>query len=229
ISLEQNLGRPEFARLYTDIADQLTQTIRGKYWDDTRQLFADTPDRATFSQHVNALAILAGLVDEATQKAIGQSLLSDDSLAPASIYFKYYLHLALNEAGFGDQYLDWLDIWRENMASGLTTWGETSQVASTRSDCHAWGASPNIEFFRIILGIESAAPGFRQVRIEPHLGNLATISGTMPHPSGTISVAYERSGTQLQAEITLPQNISGLFIWNNTSYELHGGSNRLAL
>ncbi|MCB0637629.1 MAG: alpha-L-rhamnosidase N-terminal domain-containing protein, partial [Lewinella sp.] len=46
IALEQTLGRPEFVRLYAAIADQLTHTIREKYWNDTRQLFADTPDRA---------------------------------------------------------------------------------------------------------------------------------------------------------------------------------------
>jgi len=77
------------------------------------------------------------------------------------------------------------------MNMGLTTWGETSDVNNTRSDCHAWGASPNIEFFRTILGIDSDAPGFTKVKIEPHLGIIKSIGGEIPHPNGKIKVKYE--------------------------------------
>ena len=152
---------------------------------------------------------------------MGELMLSDTSLAPASIYFKYYLHLALNEAGLGDNYLEWLDIWRKNIELGLTTWGETSQVETTRSDCHVWGSSPNIEFFRIILGIESAAPNFMAVKIEPHLGIIEKISGGIPHPSGNIFVAYEQSGQKLRAEIALPKGVGGNFIWKSKYCLLH--------
>jgi alpha-L-rhamnosidase len=229
IALEKYAGKEEFVALYTTLAEQLSQTIKDKYWDSSRKLFADTPDKDVFSQHANSLAILAGLVEESEKKAIGELMLSDTSLAPASIYFKYYLHQALNEAGLGDHYLEWLDIWRKNIELGLTTWGETSQVETTRSDCHAWGSSPNIEFFRIMLGIESAAPNFQAVKIEPHLGTIEKISGEMPHPSGTISVKYEQSDENLRAEITLPEGVNGTFIWKGKAYDLHGGNNRLNL
>jgi len=229
IKLEQYAGKEEFVKLYSSLAEQLSKTIRDKYWDASRNLYADTPNKDVFSQHANALAILADLVEESDKQAMGELMLSDTSLASASIYFKYYLHLALNEAGLGDQYLDWLDIWRKNMELGLTTWGETSQVETTRSDCHAWGSSPNVEFFRIILGIESAAPNFKAVKIEPHLGTIEKISGEMPHPAGTISVAYEQSGDKLQAAITLPEGVGGTFIWKGKAHELKGGDNKLEL
>lgn len=229
IALEKELGKPEFVTLYSTMADQLTETIKKKYWDESKQLFADTPAKDKFSQHANSLAILANIVDDDTKKAIGKSLLEDESLAPASIYFKYYLHLALNEAGFGNQYLDWLDIWRKNMELGLTTWGETSQVETTRSDCHAWGSSPNIEFFRILLGIESAAPNFKSIKIEPHLGDIKKIGGEMPHPAGTISVNYEQSGKKLKATIVLPEGVDGQFVWNGQVNPLKAGENKLSL
>ena len=225
IKLEQYAGSKDFALLYTILADQLTRTIQKKYWDDSRQLFADTPEKDNFSQHTNSLAILAGLTEDQQARNIGSLMLADTSLAPASIYFKYYLHLALKEAGMGDDYLEWLDIWRKNIDLGLTTWGEDSQVETTRSDCHAWGASPNIEFFRILLGLESAAPQFERVKIEPHLGSIEKISGEMPHPRGKISVAYDRSGRGMKAEIALPEGISGSFIWDGKVYELKGGVN----
>ena len=161
IELERYKGMEEYADFYSALADKLSETIQNKYWDASRGLFADTPEKDKFSQHTNTMAILAGLVDGAAAKAIAEKILSDTTLTEASIYFKYYTHLALAKAGLGDQYLEWLDIWRKNIELGMTTWGETSAVENTRSDCHAWGSSPNIELFRITLGIESASPLFK--------------------------------------------------------------------
>ena len=227
--LEKTVGSPDFAILYNKMAKEMSKTIQDKYWDESKKLYADTPGKDKFSQHANSLAILAGLVDGQKANKIGKLMLSDTTLAPASIYFKYYLHLALVKAGLGDDYLQWLDIWRKNIELGLTTWGEDSQVETTRSDCHAWGASPNIEFFRIVLGIESDAPYFEKVKIEPHLGAIKKISGEMPHPAGKISVDYNVSGNGLNADIKLPAGITGTFVWKGKNYELKGGENFIEL
>lgn len=229
IALEQAEGSMDFAEFYHKLANQLKKTIEDKYWDESRKLYADTPQKDLFSQHTNSLAILAGMVVGQRAKDIGELMLSDTTLSPASIYFKYYLHLALTEVGFGDDYLDWLDIWRKNIDLGLTTWGEDSQVESTRSDCHAWGSSPNIEFFRILLGIESDAPYFEKVKIEPHLGTINKIGGEIPHPKGIISVNYDHTDGVLKAEIFLPAGISGTFIWKGKGHELKAGNNLLQL
>lgn len=227
--LEQNLGRKEFAGLYNELAGQLTKTIQEKYWDNSRKLYADTPEKEIFSQHTNTLAILTGLVKGEEAKMTGSMILSDTTLTQASIYFKYYVHQALVKAGLGDDYLNWLGIWRKNLELGMTTWGEDSQVESTRSDCHAWGASPNIEIFRTILGIESDAPGFKKIRVEPHLGNITEIGGRMPHPEGIISVNYDLKSKKPVAEIILPENVSGTFIWKGVSHDLAAGKNILYL
>ena len=83
------------------------------------------------------------------------------------IYFKYYLHQALVKARLSNDYMNWLNTWRENTKMGLTTWAEESNLQATRSDCHAWGASPNIEFFRTVLGvdIDSYAPGLLKLKL----------------------------------------------------------------
>jgi hypothetical protein len=122
----------------------------------------------------------------------------------------------------GDQLLDNLQIWRDQMALGLTTWAEMPEPS--RSDCHAWGASPNIEFYRILLGIDSAAPGFRKIRIAPSLGNLKEVSGSMPHPAGKVAVSYKigKKG-ELQVRIELPAGTSGTFVWKGTERELNEG------
>jgi hypothetical protein len=224
--LESKVGLDVYAAEYNQYADQITETIRSRYWDADRKLFADRPEKDLFSQHVNALAILTGIVEGPEALALGKQLLADNSLAPASIYFKYYLHMALTRAGLGDGYLDWLDIWRENISQGLTTWAEKSDLSTTRSDCHAWGSSPNIEFFRTVLGIDSDAPGFAKVKIEPHLGSLKNVSGEMPHPKGTIAVQYNIGK---DAVIILPVDVTGTFVWKGKKYVLTSGKNIIGL
>jgi alpha-L-rhamnosidase len=227
--LESRFGMPAYATQYNQYAVQLKNTIRRKYWDGSKSLFADRPEKDLFSQHTNALAILTGLMNGKDAASAGKRILSDTSLAPASIYFKFYLHMALVKAGLGDHYLDWLGLWRKNMEMGLTTWAEISDINNTRSDCHAWGASPNIEFFRTMLGIESNAPGFTKVKIEPRLGVLKNLKGEIPHPGGKIRVSYAWESSKWNMQIELPTHTTGTFIWKGRSYPLMEGPNHFLL
>jgi len=155
--------------------------------------------------------------------------MQDKSLTEATIFFKYYVYQALVMAGYGDGYLDWLGIWKENIQEGLTTWAEISDINNARSDCHAWGASPNIEFFRTVLGIDSDAPGFKKVKIIPHLGKETKISGSIPHPLGTISTSYQLDHGKWQIQIELPNNTSGYLQWKEKRIALVAGKNHFQL
>lgn len=228
--MELNRGNTYHGQLYKKEADKLAESIRKSYWNEERGLFSDRAEQDNYSQHSNALAIICGLAEGERAREIGRKLVEDKTLGPASVYFKFYLHEALVKAGYGDDYMKWLDVWRENIAMGMTTWGETSDISGTRSDCHAWGASPNIEFFRTILGIDSAAPGFRKVIIAPHLGELKEIGGTMPHPDGEISVEYKRKGKNgIKVVVILPEGVDGSFVWNGQEQKLNAGVNSFSL
>lgn len=228
--LENRLGMKAYADLYLQRAAQLRETIFRKYWRSDKGLLADRTDKDVFSQHTNALAILTGIVDGDTTRAIAKRIEADDTLlAPASIYFKFYTHQAMTEAGLGNDYLFWLGIWRDFLKLGLTTCCETSDINATRSDCHAWGASPNIEFFRTILGIDSDAPCFSKVAITPHLGNIKEIGGTMPTPHGNVTVNYKVKGDNLIATITLPESMTGRLYWYGNECQLKSGSNLLRI
>jgi len=227
--LEDQLGSKELAAKYKKLALQLTQTIRSKYWVPAKGFYADRPEKDVFSQHANALAILTGVATGEQAKTISRKLLTDTSLVQASIYFKYYVHQALVKTGMGNHYIDWLGIWRENIKMGMTTWAEMSDISASRSDCHAWGSSPNIELFLTVLGIESNAPGFKKVKIEPHLGAITHIGGEIPHPAGKLSVRYDKHGSQWKISIKLPDGIPGSLLWGNKAYPLRPGENNLVL
>jgi len=225
--LEGALGMPEMAEVYRARAGELSRTIRAKYWVRSKGLFADDAEHQHFSQHTNTLATLAGVVEGDEAKAVMEQTVAGNGLAPASIYFRYYLHRALVKAGAGDRYLEMLGPWRTMLADGLTTWAERD--FRSRSDCHAWGASPNVELFRTVLGIDSAAPGFAKVVVAPHLGELKKVSGTMPHPRGEISVALELENGRLHADVSLPPGVGGEFVWQGRRKQMAPGSNKLDL
>jgi alpha-L-rhamnosidase len=227
--METKMGMPGFANLYREKAARLKQTIQKKYWDPVKKLYADTEDKELFSQHANSLAILGGLVDKTEAGALSKNILADTSLTQCTIYFKYYMHLALVKGGLGNDYMNWLDIWRKNIQMDLTTWAEISDLPYSRSDCHAWGASPNIEFFRTVLGIDSYAPGFSKIKIEPHLGDLKNASGEIPHPNGKVSVEYLQDNTAWRIRIALPQKTSGILVWKGKTYPLKAGENLLRI
>lgn len=220
--LEEKAGMNEFAILYREKAEQIKNTVRTKYWNDAKEMFSDTSDKTFYSQHTNTLAVLSEVIAGDEAKVLMEKILMDTSIAQATIYFKYYVHVAAVKTGLGDQYLDLLNDWREQLKGGLTTWAEISDHNNARSDCHAWGASPNIEFMRVVLGINSDAPGFSKLRIEPHPGKLTHVQGTMPHPRGEISANYSLIKGKWKIEISIP-DVAGILVWKGREYKLNAG------
>jgi hypothetical protein len=223
--LESALGETRQAERYRALAARIKEVIRTACWDANRKLMADTPARKEFSQHVNILAVLEDAIPLNDQQEVMKKVLSDSSLTQCTFYFRFYLFRAMKKSGLGEDYLNQLEPWRQMLALGLTTWAENPEPA--RSDCHAWSAHPNFDLLATTAGIEPAAPGFAQVLIRPHLGSLPALKATLPHPQGEIAVQYQRKGEGLAADITLPQNVSGWFVWKEKKAALKPGSQHL--
>ena len=222
--LEAALGMSAMADQYRLRQRQLRATVQALYWDAGKQLYADTPAKQQFSQHANTLAALADVIQGDAARDLVRRILTAPDLAQTSLYFRFYLHNALAKVGDGDVYLDQLGDWRQMMANGLTTFSETLDRpgAPSRSDCHAWSASPNIGVFRTVLGVDSAAAGFRRVSVRPHLGKLNSVKGSVPHPKGSVEVALEPR----EVTIGLPPGVTGEFEWRDVRRELAAGTNR---
>jgi len=220
--LEDALGLADEADRYRTLADSIVAAVRRQTWDPNRRLFRDLPGEDTYSQQANTMALLVDAQAEGEARALMQRILSDTTLTQATYYFGFYVLEALNRVGLGDRYVEQLGPWHSMLDLGLTTTPETPEP--TRSDSHAWSAHPNYGLLATVLGIRSDAPGFRRVRIAPHLGTLRRAEGSMPHPSGTIDVELVRNGeNRLTATVTLPTGISGVFEWNGERRELRGG------
>jgi hypothetical protein len=223
--LEETLGSKWQALEYRQTANKLRATVRDRYWDSSRQLFSDTPLKQEFSQQTNSLAVLAHVVEGESARALVNRILSDSSITQCTYYFRHYLHSAVNRVGEGDRYLELLGEWDRMLARGLTTWAETPEP--TRSDCHAWSSSPNYELFRTVLGIDSAAPGFKRVIIRPFVGKLTRVSGSIPHPDGEVSVSLVHVDARLEAEVKLPGGVTGELVWKGVRRPLKSGTNKI--
>lgn len=223
--MEEALGLPSIAQHYKELAARIRKDFHKKYWNEGRKMFADTYDHRNFSQHTNIMAILTDIVTDTEATALCERILAEKDITQTTIYFKYYLFLAMKHCGLANRYFDELGVWRQQLKENMTTWAEMPEP--TRSDCHAWGAAPNIELFRIVLGIDTDAPRFGKVRITPALGKLTKASGTIPHPAGFIRVDYklDKKG-RLDALVELPAGISGTFVWDGKEYPLQAGTNR---
>jgi hypothetical protein len=215
-------GKKGMAGHYRELARNLKAATLRNCWDESRHLLADTPERKAFSQHANVLAVLSGCVEGEQARALMVRVNTEPGLTQCTQYFRFYLLRAMKEVGLGDQYVSMLQPWHEMLARGLTTFAERPDP--TRSDCHAWSASPLYEFLATVCGVEPGSPGFKTVRIEPHMGYLKHVEGVVPHPAGEIKVALTRVGIGIQGEITLPPGLGGEFLWQGIVIPLRPGT-----
>ncbi len=221
-------GNHRQAKYYSQLAAKISKAVYQNCWDEKRQLLADTPDKTIFSQHANIWGVLTNTIPAKQQKELMNKVLKDKSLIQSTYYFKFYLAQALFQAGIGNEYISMLEPWKQALALGLTTFPE--QPEPTRSDCHAWSASPNYDLLATVCGIRPMEFGFRKVRIAPNLGSLKNAEANMPHPNGEIKVKFVRKGINgIVAEITLPAKLTGEFVWNGKVRKLYSGVNKVEI
>ncbi|GET22809.1 alpha-L-rhamnosidase C-terminal domain-containing protein [Prolixibacter denitrificans] len=213
---------------YQKLADNLVKAVRQNCWDESRGYFADTPEKKEFSMHTNIFAVLTGAIEKGDANGFIRKMTNDTSLIQPTMYFRFYLTQAMKKAGLADKYLNTLGLWRDMLAKGLTTFAEKPDP--TRSDCHAWSASPDYDLLATVAGIEPASPGFQTVKIEPALGPLQFVKGKFPHPDGMIEFDLHRKGkVGITGQIVLPANLTGVFRWNGKEVRLHSGSQEINL
>jgi alpha-L-rhamnosidase len=238
--MEARFGSQERAAQYRTIRAKAVAALNAQNWDARVGLYADTPAKKSYSQEANILAVWLDVAPRAQQQAILRRVLGalpdkettvDGQTVPKmstpTYYFRFYLTRALEHAGMADLYLSQLQPWYDMLKMGLSTWAENPEP--TRSDCHAWSASPNYDLLTVVAGIGPGEPGFRSVRIAPHLRGLHHLDASMPHAGGLIHTVYVLDGVKWKATVTLPSGLSGELDWAGHSYPLHGDEQTVVL
>ncbi|WP_458628299.1 alpha-L-rhamnosidase-related protein [Winogradskyella sp. PC D3.3] len=212
---------------YQTLSKTIKKSVLERCFDTNKGLIAETPDKKEFSQHTNILGILTDTFTQDIQSEIMKKVLEDETLFQATIYFKFYLFRALQKVGLGDMYFNLLGSWRGMIDDGMTTYGETD--INPRSECHAWSSSPNFDFLHTVAGIYPGEHSFKSVIIEPNLGKLKKLDVEFPHPQGMITIRYSKNDNNINAEISMPEDLTGEFKWQGKSIPLVGGKQNIAL
>ncbi len=219
-------GDTELAVYYRSRAEAMARVLIERFWNNERGLFADTIRHDSFSEHVQCMAVLSGVLPGRYRERLRLSLAKSNTLIPCTVYFSHYWFETCRELGLDELIWQRLREWYAFESNNLKTLLERPEPS--RSDCHAWSSHPLFHFYATMLGIRPAVEGFREVRIEPHTGPLSWLSGIMPHPDGGfIKTSIRKTTEGMSAEIELPAGVPGVFSFGGQQIELIPGRRNL--
>ncbi len=208
--------------------------LKEKCLEVTRELRQYVPDMVDNSQAA-ALLSLSGMVGAAEASAI---ILKNGPEAFTSFMGYYLLEALARSGHYAEAMQLISDYWGRMLDLGATTFwedfnyrdaknaarideivpegrfdihadgGAWCYVGLRHSFCHGWASGPTAWLSAHVLGIEPVEPGFKTVRITPHLGQLDWAEGAFPTPYGVIEVSHSRrSDGSVQSKVKLPKGI----------------------
>ena len=232
-SVAEAVGNPEMAGYWRKRAARTREAARRFFWDSTAGLFKDRiVQGGRFSEHAQALAILADAVPTGEERRHFDAFIGRDDFVKATVYFLHYVFEAYARRGRGELVLDRLGLWRDYIAKGLSTPlespdGAFDNMKEARSDCHGWGTHPIYHLQSTVAGVRPAALGFAKVEVRPAPGKLSFIRAKVPHPRGAVAVDLRFDGDVASGTVELPPDTDGDFIWRGVRTPLRPGVNRI--
>jgi alpha-L-rhamnosidase len=225
--IERAVGEEVLAARCEALAQGLGAQVVARWWDEARGLMRDDDAGVLLSEHAQALALLAGILDPARAARCVEALDAGAGMVSATISFSFYVHQALYRAGRPAAVERRLAWWKTLPGRGLLTTLEHEDPV--RSDCHAWGAHPRFHETAEMAGVQPLEPGLERVLVAPQPGTRGLVAVEVPHPGGgRITVRWQRQGAGWRCRVVLPPGVTGSFRLDGFSAELAPGINELA-
>lgn len=183
-----------------------------------------------------ALAILAGTARD--RRAEREAILAGGASGFSTFYGYYMLEALAAEGAHAEATDILSDYWGRMLDLGATTFwedldyehglkaarideivpegafdihkssGDYCYKGHRHSFCHGWASGPTPWLSRHVLGVRPVKPGFEEVVVEPHLGRLGSVEGTVPTPRGLIRVKHTRNADgSIKTEIEAPESV----------------------
>ena len=242
------LGEGTLAAFWRERAERLRAAIRTAFWCPDRALLSSDVAHTAFSQHAQALALLADVLPPADAARCFDALARDERrraaasaggeaeaaepplppLARGSIYFRHYLFATFFAFHRPDLFFDGLGFWRESIGAWHCATVPEIPDPDSRSDCHGWGSHPLWHLQTGVAGVRSDAPFYRRVLVEPQPGPLPAIRSSTPTPHGPVALDLRFDGERAAGTVTLPPGLSGTFRWRGRDLPLRPGVNDIA-
>jgi hypothetical protein len=196
------------AARYRELASSLKSKLIPAFWSDEKHAFIHNRVNGvktdTVTRYTNMFAIFFGYLDKQKQQEVKQQVLLNDQVQKITTpYMRFYELEAL--CALGEQnYVrkEMKDYWGGMLDLGATSFWEKYDSDEKGADhysmygrpfgkslCHAWGASPIYLLGKYFIGVKPLSPGYKEFVVEPSLGGLEWMEGTVPTPDGNIFVS----------------------------------------
>ncbi|MDP4274812.1 MAG: alpha-L-rhamnosidase C-terminal domain-containing protein [Bacteroidota bacterium] len=200
-------GYSENAAQYKQLSSDLRSKLFSYYWNENKQAFVhsriDGIPTNNITRYSNMFAIFFGYLNKNQEQGVKMHVLLNDSIQKITTpYMRFYELEALCALGEQSYVLkEMKNYWGGMLKLGATSFWEeynpsrkgTEHYAMYgrpfgKSLCHAWGASPIYLLGKYYLGVKPTSPGYQTYSVEPALGGLKWMDGTVPAPKGDIHV-----------------------------------------
>lgn len=231
----EGVGAEAIAKRWETLASSIASAAADLFWDEERAVYIDCRAAeglsSVVSQQANAAAIAFGVAPPERWKSIFDYILDNERIKLTKAwrwdeerpfdtrrdvvlsqpFFSHFLHAALARAGRVDDIVSNIRRrWAPMLADGNGTFWESWQLTEMTSRCHAFSATPVFDLSTYVLGLRPTAPGFKRFEACPWFGNLEWAKGSMPTPTGPISLSWQNKNGRITLEITVPAGISGI-------------------
>ena len=207
------------AEKYAAIAANLRTKIFSYYWNEQKHALVhsriDGKPTDNVTRYANMFSIFFNYLDDAKKQDVKKYvLLNNDVPKITTPYMRFYELESLCAMGEQSYVLKQMkDYWGGMLKLGATTFWEEYNPAKSGADvyamygrpygkslCHAWGASPIYLLGKYYLGVKPTSPGYKDYLIEPNLGGLQWMRGTVPTPNGDIKVYVSTKQIKVSAD-----------------------------
>jgi hypothetical protein len=192
---------------YKVLASDLRSKLIPAFWSNEQGAFIHNriSERQTdkVTRYTNMFAIFFGYLDNEKMQSVKKNVLMNNNVQKITTpYMRFYELEALCALGEQNYVMkEMKDYWGGMLNAGATSFWEKYDPAETgtqhyamygrpfgKSLCHAWGASPIYLLGKYYLGVKPTSPGYETFIIEPVLGGLEWMKGSVPTPNGDITV-----------------------------------------
>lgn len=194
----------------------MKQRIDEYYWDEEKGAYIDSysSGRRNVTRHANIFAIMFDIANEEKVASIVKNVIKNDDITKITTpYFEGYELDVLAKLGdfkFIENMLD--SYWGGMIRLGSTTIWEGYDPTQSgarhyqmywqrydKSLCHAWGSTPIYLFGKYYLGVTPTSVAYETFSVEPRLGGLKEIEGTVPVNGGEVRVKMNKSHVEVTA------------------------------
>lgn len=210
------VGRKGTAEEYRCRKSDIMEKIQKFCYNEERCLYREGPEFEEYSQHAQSWAVLCGMCGKEEASRVMRAAFEEDvtpgneKIIPCSFSTSYELFRACEAAGeYGLTYQS-MSRWIGLLEEHCTTCPEIPDYDS-RSECHAWSSLPMYEMICAMAGVHiqrdktvRISPNFKEIEVLPDL------SGRVKLRQGMLEFSYQRRGTKIQYQVTLPENTCGV-------------------